>query len=288
MQLIPPRVKDLGGFSVRRILPWEKRRMVGPFIFFDHMGPAHFKPGQGIDVRPHPHIGLATVTYLFDGAFQHRDSLGSNQRIEPGAVNWMIAGRGVVHSERSPDPDRASGSDLHGIQLWVALPESLEEMPPSFTHHPKTDFPELAIEGVTVKVLLGELFGRKSPVRVLSPLFYAEAKLSKAQGLDFNPGAQEAAIYVVSGSVTVDRESVEAGTMVVLSSASARIDSASGAHVMLLGGAHIGPRFIDWNFVSSSKERLAEAVSLWRAGPTLENPRFTPIPGDQQEFIPRP
>jgi redox-sensitive bicupin YhaK (pirin superfamily) len=263
--------------------------MVGPFIFFDHMGPAEFKSGDGIDVRPHPHINLATVTYLFHGVIEHRDSLGSDQLIEPGAINWMTAGRGIVHSERTPAKARAMGSRLDGIQCWVALPEDQEEIAPSFTHHPSKSLPEFEMEGVKIKLLLGEMFGRKSPVELLSDLFYLEAKMKKGQELSFKPEDRELAFYVVEGDIQIDEQHLSACSMGVGSpNETYLLKSTSDTHLMILGGKPVGHRFIYWNFVSSSEERMNEAKEDWRRGPGQKESRFAKIPGDDQEFIPLP
>ncbi len=284
--LIPGRPRDLGGFGVRRVLPAPTHRMVGPFIFFDHMGPVHFKPGQGIDVRPHPHINLATVTYLFAGAIHHRDSLGSDQLIHPGAINWMTAGRGIVHSERKVD---GAGGDLHGIQLWVALPQEHEETAPSFCHHPRETLPEFAHEGAPVKLLLGTLLGQTSPVPVHSNLFYAQLSLRTDQELTLPFDGREAAVYAVDTGLTVNGQDIPAGTMVVAGTGEElRLRAQGDGPVMYLGGASLGKRFIDWNFVSSRLERIEEAKRLWAQGPQVDNPRFHPIPGDDLEYVPLP
>jgi redox-sensitive bicupin YhaK (pirin superfamily) len=287
--IISAREKDLGGFSVRRILPYASHRMVGPFIFFDHMGPAEFKPGQGMDVRPHPHVNLATVSYLFEGKIQHKDSLGSDQAIEPGAVNWMTAGRGIVHSERTPERERSQGCRMNGIQLWVALPEEHEESAPSFTHHPKESLPEFKVGDAAVKLLLGRAFGHTSPVPVHSDLFYAEIKLSKGKALTIAAEGRDSAIYVVDGAVDIEGRKVNRTEMAV---AKPGVDlplvASEDSRVMVIGGNPVGERAIFWNFVSSSKQRIEEAKRLWSEGPSTDNPRFPPIPGDDREFIPLP
>jgi redox-sensitive bicupin YhaK (pirin superfamily) len=285
--IVSGRERDLGGFSVRRVLPYATHRMVGPFIFFDHMGPAQFPEGEGLTVRPHPHVNLATVTFLFEGVIRHRDSLGSDQLIEPGAVNWMTAGRGVVHSERSPEHGR--GGRLHGIQLWVALPEEHEECEPDFSHHPKTHLPEFAIEEVKLKLLLGEAFGHKSPVPLRSDLFYASADFKAGAKLAFPAAGRENAFYVVKGKIKVEGQIVEACSMLIAKSgADLKLEALEDAQVMLLGGKPVGPRHIYWNFVSSSRTRLEEAKADWLLRPGPHNPRFPSIPGDDQEFIPLP
>lgn len=287
--IITARERDLGGFTVRRILPYATHRMVGPFVFFDHMGPAHLAPGHGMDVRPHPHIGLATVTYLFAGRIEHRDSLGSDLVIEPGAINWMTAGRGIVHSERTPEPDRSRGSTMNGIQLWVALPTESEECEPSFTHHPKDTLPEFKYGGADVKLLLGRAFDRVSPVALHSDLFYAEIKATAGETVDFANDGREAALYVVAGRLITDEREVATNEMAVLSAADrVAFEVAEDAHVMVIGGTPVGERYLYWNLVSSSKARLEDAKAEWAPGPRAESIRFKPVPGDDREFIPLP
>ncbi len=287
--VITSRERDLGGFTVRRILPYASHRMVGPFIFFDHMGPAEFPPGHGIDVRPHPHINLATVTFLFEGRIHHRDSLGSDQPIEPGAINWMTAGRGIVHSERTPEPERSRGSKMEGIQLWVALPKEAEEVEPSFKHHPKETLPEFEINGVKLKLLLGSAFGRKSPVALHSDLFYVEARMPKGSRLELESEGRDCAVYVAKGRTHVEEKEVGECSMAIgRNGASLSIKADEDSRVMLLGGSPLGERKIFWNFVSSSAERIAEAKAEWKKGPRPESARFQPIPGDDREFIPLP
>jgi redox-sensitive bicupin YhaK (pirin superfamily) len=282
--VVPGRAKDLGGFHVRRVLPYATHRMVGPFIFFDHMGPADFAPGQGLDVRPHPHINLATVTYLFEGAIFHRDSLGSEQLIEPGAINWMTAGKGIVHSERSPPKARAKQSHLHGIQLWVALPKEHEETAPAFTHHPADTLPEFKEGGATVRLLVGEAFGRSSPERGHSDLFYAEVKLAAGGKLKVPAGRRELGAYVVAGAAQINGQAIEATSMAIgIRGGDLEIEATQAAHVMLFGGeAFPEERIIWWNFVARSRERIEQAQRDWRDG------KFPLIPGDDQEFIPLP
>lgn len=283
------RERDLGGFSVRRVLPSPQRKMVGPFIFFDHMGPASFSPGSGINVRPHPHINLATVTYLFDGEIHHRDSLGSNQIIHPGAVNWMTAGRGIVHSERTTEQTLKAGFHLNGIQLWVALPLEFEESEPTFVHHPANDFQTFNQGKSSVRVILGSLFGHKSPVRVHSDLFYVEVKIPKGETFIVPFDGRERAFYVVSGQLRVENETVQACSMAIATdNSNLSCVALEDVHMMLLGGSPVGERFIDWNFVSSSKDRIEEAKNLWRQTPSSTNPRFQTIPGDDLEMIPLP
>jgi redox-sensitive bicupin YhaK (pirin superfamily) len=282
--VIDARARDLGGFTVGRVLPAPARQMIGPFIFFDHMGPADFPPGQGIDVRPHPHIGLATVTYLFAGEIIHRDSLGSHQPIRPGDVNWMTAGRGIVHSERTGAGPRQSGSRLDGLQLWVALPLEHEETSPEFHHHPARELPALDIAGTRVRVLAGSAFGARSPVRTFSSLFYADAALPAGSELALPQEYEERAAYIVSGAIECGGERAERGRMLVLTAgARASLRALTDARVALIGGAPIdGERHIFWNFVSSSRARIEQAKRDWREG------RFPRVPGDDQEFIPLP
>jgi len=278
--LITPRSRDLGGFEVRRALPAAERRTVGPFIFFDEMGPASFPPGEGINVRPHPHIGLATVTFLFEGAMLHRDSLGFVQPIEPGAVNLMTAGRGIVHSERTPEPLLGSGQRLHGIQTWMALPEDREEMEPAFAHYPATDLPTLASAGTLTTVIIGEAYGARSPVRVQAETLYLSQRLDAGAATDLADAA-ERAVYVVSGAVRIGACRLEQHRMGVVREGRARIEAEQASHVMVMGGQAIGQRHIWWNFVHSSQARIDQAKQAWRDG------AFAPVPGDD-EFIPLP
>jgi len=282
--VIAARARDLGGFEVRRVLPSAKRRLVGPFIFFDHVGPAEQPPGKGIDVRPHPHIALATVTYLFRGELFHRDSLRSAQAIRAGDLIWMIAGRGIVHSERTSPEVRASGGHLHGIQSWVALPRRDEEAEPSFEHHPAASLPRLRRPGVELDVIAGSAFGASSPVRVLSPTLYVHARLEQDADLELDAEHEERAVYAVEGELECDGRSFGAGTMVVLrAGVAARLGCKRAARLMIVGGAPLdGERHVYWNFVSSSKERIERAKQDWREG------RFPKVPGDEQEFIPLP
>ena len=287
-KLITSRERDLGGFSVRRLLPYATHRMVGPFIFFDHMGPATFPPGEGMDVRPHPHINLATVTYLYEGQIHHRDSLGSDRVIEPGAINWMTAGKGIVHSERTPPSFRKSGGRMNGIQCWVALPKEFEEIEPSFAHHPAETLPKIEISGCKVKVLLGEILGQKSPVKIHSDLFYVDVVAPKGAKLKVPVGGRESACYVASGKARVLGDEIGSFTLLVAKSGSdLEIEALEDCRLMLLGGSPVGKRYIFWNFVSSSEERLEEAKREWRPGPRAGS-RFLPIPGDAGEFIPLP
>ena len=282
--LIDGKPRDIGGFDVRRLLPSVARRQVGPFVFFDHMGPATLAAGQGLAVRPHPHVGLATVTYLVDGEILHRDSLGSQQAIRPGAVNWMTAGRGIVHSERSSDQERCNPSRLNGLQLWVALPTAHEETDPAFHHHPSDTLPLVDRAGARLRVLAGEAFGAGSPVPVLSPLFYVEARLPAGGALELPDDYAERALYVVEGSISCGPELASPGRMLIFETGRAiRISTERGARVMLFGGEPLdGERHIWWNLVSSSKTRIEKARQDWQAG------RFPTVPGDELEFTPAP
>lgn len=277
--------RELGeGFRVGRVLPSMARRAVGPFVFFDHMGPSVFAPGHGIDVRPHPHIGLATVTYLFEGEILHRDSLGSHQAIRPGDVNWMTAGRGIVHSERTAPDTRAAGHALHGLQLWVALPAAHEEAEPAFAHHPAATLPEVTVGDARVRVLAGTAFGVTSNVRTLAELFYADVALPSGAAVSVPDGFAERAAYVVEGEVCCGDDRAAPGQMLVFGEgASARLEAIFDARLVLLGGAPLdGPRHLVWNFVSSSKARLEQARRDW-----VED-RFPKVPGDEAERIPFP
>jgi len=282
--VVRARPRDLGAFTVRRSLPAVQRRLVGPFIFFDHMGPAELEAGRPLEVRPHPHIGLATVTYLFEGEIFHRDSLGFAQVIRPGDVNWMVAGRGIVHSERGTDAQRERGGRLHGIQLWVALPTALEETEPSFVHHPGATIPAATRKGVALRIVLGSAYGVESPVRVLSPTFYVEARLEGGAVLPMPDEHHERAAYVVEGEISVGGEPIEAGAMAIFEpGVPVELRATQPARVMLLGGATLdGERHIEWNFVSSSKERIATAKAEWAAE------RFPLVPGDEKDRIPLP
>jgi redox-sensitive bicupin YhaK (pirin superfamily) len=286
--IIVPRARDLGGFEVRRALPSAARQMVGPFIFFDQMGPAEFLTGQGIDVRPHPHIGLATVTYLMKGRIHHRDSLGTDQWIEPGAVNWMVAGYGITHSERTDGDARARPHSLFGLQTWVALPKDREDDPAAFVHAARDALPELEGEGKQVRLVLGTAWGERAPVPVMSETFYADAVLEAGAALPLPDDHEDRGVYVLSGEVSVGGQSFEAGRMLVFRPGD-RISvraGEQGARLMLLGGATMdGPRHIWWNFVASSQERIEAAKEAWRAGDWAHG-RFRLPPGDDQEFIP--
>ncbi|HEY4120656.1 MAG TPA: pirin family protein [Byssovorax sp.] len=282
--VVTAHAKDLGGFTVRRAIPQMQRRSVGPFVFFDHMGPVTFAPGHGIDVRPHPHIGLATVTYLFDGEIVHKDSLGNDTAIRPGDVNWMIAGRGIVHSERTGPEARARGISMHGIQSWVALPVAHEEDAPSFEHVPSASLPKIDRAGVKLDVIAGAAYGARSPAPVLSPTLYVHARLDAGAQLEIDGDHEERAIYVVEGAARVGDLALAPGSLAFLTpGAEAVVTATETARVMLVGGARLdGERHLEWNFVSSSKERLERAKQAWQRG------EFPKVPGDDVEFIPLP
>ncbi len=282
--VIVPRVRDLGGFEVRRALPSKQRQMIGPFIFFDQAGPAEMITGEGIDVRPHPHIGLATVTYLFDGEMRHLDSLGTEQAIIPGDVNWMTAGRGIVHSERSPESQRSRGARLFGIQSWVALPEHAEESNPGFFHHEGDSLPVLDAEGKRVRLIAGSLFGLASPVKTAIDMFYADAVLDAGSKLPLPAGHEERGIYIVDGSIEIAGDHFESGRLLVFRPGDEiTVIARHSSRIMLLGGEPMdGPRHIWWNFVSSSKERIDQAKEDWK------QKRFDTVPGDEEEFTPLP
>ena len=288
--VIVSRARDLGGFEVRRALPAPRRQMVGPFIFFDQMGPAEFVTGQGIDVRPHPHIGLATVTYLHRGAIHHRDSLGTDQWIEPGAMNLMIAGHGITHSERMDGEALKKPQSLFGIQSWIALPKGAEDREAAFIHAPKDDLPMLEGEGKQVRLILGDAYGAHAPVDTPSEMFYLDAVLEAGAAIPLPDNHEDRGAYVLEGSVDIAGQTFESGKMMVFrpgDSVSMKA-GAQGARVMLLGGATMeGERYIWWNFVASSKERIEEAKEAWRAG-DWQNGRFQLPPGDATEFIPLP
>lgn len=280
---ISPHERDLGGFSVRRLLPSAARRMVGPFVFFDHMGPAEFGPGQGIDVRPHPHIGLATVTYLFEGAIEHRDSLGSLQRITAGDVNWMTAGRGIVHSERTPADLRASGGRMQGLQTWVALPRDQEHCDPAFVHHPAATLPVIEMPGVSMRLIAGSAFGQTSPVECASSMFYIAVEMEAGASFVLPDAHAERGVYPLLGDVSINEGVLPAGQMAVLNqSEPVTLQALSPARLMLLGGEPLdGERFLWWNFVASDRADIEEAKERWRNG------GFDAVPGET-EFIPLP
>lgn len=288
--IIEPRPRDLGGFFVRRVLPYPKRRTVGPFIFFDEMGPAEFAPGQGIDVRPHPHIGLATVTFLFEGEIRHRDSLGYDQMIRPGDVNWMTAGRGVAHSERTADETRRRGQKLHGIQSWIALPETDAETTPSFHHHPKASLPVIERDGIAMRLIAGRAYGAASPVRTYSPTYYLAADVDAGVEIQSPDGYVENAFYVVAGRIQAGDHTIDEKRMVVFRDGERpRVRALEPSRLMLLGGAPIGPRLIWWNFVAHSEERLEQARRDWStsASASFRNSPFALPPGES-EYIPLP
>jgi redox-sensitive bicupin YhaK (pirin superfamily) len=288
--VIVPRARDLGGFEVRRALPSTQRQMVGPFIFFDQAGPAEFISGKGVDVRPHPHIGLATVTYLYRGEFQHRDSLGTNQMIYPGEVNWMVAGNGVTHSERTSIETRQNPHSLFGIQTWVALPEDQEEAGASFEHHDKTALPVIADSGAEVTLILGRAYGSVAPAKVFSDMFYADVVLAAGASLPMPDDHEDRGAYVLEGDIGVAGDRFEAGRMLVFRPGDGISVKAGprGARLMLLGGETLGgPRHIWWNFVASSKEKIDSAKEAWAKGDWAHG-RFQLPPGDTAEFIPLP
>lgn len=280
--VLQPKDKDLGGFSVRRTIPTKECRSVGPWVFFDHMGPAHFEKNEGVDVRPHPHIGLATVTYLFEGEMLHRDSLGTEAQILPGDINLMVAGRGIVHSERQREEIKSGPQDIHGLQLWLALPEELEQTEPVFFHYDKADIPEVKQDGVSIRVMMGSAYGVTSPVKTFSETLYIEARLKAGQSLIL-PNTGEKALYVVKGGLTVADTHLEEYNMAVFSNeenitVTAKYDSM----LAVVGGAPVGKRYMEWNFVASNKALIEQAKLDWQAG------RFAKVPGDEQQFIPLP
>lgn len=283
LKLLTGHIQDLGGFSVRRLLPHQAQRAVGPWVFFDHLGPAQFAPGVGINVRPHPHINLATVTYLFTGEILHRDSLGNLQAIHPGDLNLMIAGRGIVHSERETEAAKQQTRDLHGLQLWLALPEAAEEIEPEFLHYPSASLPALTLQAVPVRVLIGTAYGVSSPVKTLSPTLYIEADLQTGQSLALPEGVSELGIYVASGQLQLGEQNLDAYTLTALDSPyQGELVAQSASRIAMIGGAPLGKRYMWWNFVSSRKERIEEAKLEWK------NRSFPLVPGDEQEFIPLP
>jgi len=282
--LIVPRTVDLGNMTVRRALPSARSRMVGPFIFFDHFGPAEFRAGEGIDVRPHPHIGLATVTYLFDGEIVHRDSLGTAVAIKPGEVNWMTAGRGIVHSERTGAERRAAGGPIHGLQMWVALPAAIEEMEAGFSHHDAAEFPLVEDDGKRVRLVLGSLYGVRSPAATTSETIFADATLKTGATLPIDADHEERAIYVTDGAIDIAGDSFARGRLLLLRAGDAiKVKATEDTRLVIVGGEPMdGPRHIWWNFVSSRKERIEQAKEEWKAG------FFGKVPGDEIEFIPLP
>lgn len=280
--IIRPRTRDLGGFSVRRVLPTAERGMVGPWIFFDHMGPAAFPAGEGVNVRPHPHINLATVTYLFEGEILHRDSLGSLQVIRPGDLNLMVAGRGIVHSERERSEVTAKPHRVHGLQLWLALPEAAEEIEPAFHHYPAAALPAFTVGEVPIRVMMGTAYGASSPVKTFAETLYVEAQLQAGQKLEL-PEAEERAVYVASGRLRAGGSEIPEHSMAVFSvQRGVAIQAVADARIAVIGGERMGKRFIEWNFVSSRKERIEQAKADWKGQ------RFPKVPGDEVEFIPLP
>lgn len=278
--ILSPRVADLGGFSVRRLLPTAQRKMVGPWIFFDEMGPAEFPAGEGINVLPHPHIGIATVTYLFEGEILHRDSVGSYQPIRPGDINLMVAGRGIAHSERERPEITASNHRLHGLQLWLALPESHEDEEPAFHHYPDEAIPAVEIDGVPVRVMIGSAYGVTSPVRQFSETLYLEATLKTGQTLEL-PVAPVRAVYVASGALGAHGSELPTHSMTIFSQEpGVAVTATEDTRIAVIGGEPLGKRFIEWNFVSSSKNRIDQAREDWRAG------RFDKVVGDEEAYIP--
>ncbi len=283
--LIEGRVHDLGdGFAVRRLLPAQQARHVGPLVFFDHIGPASFAAGKGMDVRPHPHIGLATVTWLFEGAIRHRDNLGSLADIRPGEVNWMTAGNGIVHSERTPPDERRDGQTLHGIQIWVALPQADAEVDPEFHHHDRTQLPRISQPGVDAILIAGEAYGERSPVKVFAPMFLLEVKLAAGTELALPPEHAERGVYLVEGAVRWGELDLSPTQMAVQAGSSVpSLRAKQDSRLMLFGGAPLdGERHLWWNFVASSRERIEQAKAEWAAQ------RYAPVPGDEEEFIPLP
>ena len=281
--IIPAREKDLGGFKVRRVLPFAKHRMVGPWIFFDHMGPADFAPGIGINVRPHPHINLATVTYLFAGNILHRDSLGTRSVIVPGDINLMVAGKGITHSEREEEAAQAQTRHLDGLQLWLALPEADEEIDPAFFHYDAAEIPGLSEDGVSIRVMMGEAYGLTSPVKTYAKTFYAEFKLAAGKTVDAPMTIEDRAIYACTGAVDIDGQRLEQYEMAVLApGVAAKITALEATHFVMIGGEPLTERHIYWNFVSSRPERIEQAKADWAAQ------IFPKVPGDELEFIPLP
>lgn len=297
--VIRARPRDLGGFSVRRVLPFHRRRSVGPFVFLDRMGPAAFAPGQGIDVRPHPHTGLATLTYLYEGRIFHRDSLGSALPIVPGEVNWMVAGHGIVHSERTPEDALREGQRLDGLQAWVALPLTHEDLAPSFEHHDRDALPSLTRGGATLTMVTGHGFGLTSPVTTFSPTLYADLRLAAGASFTFTPEHEERAVYLAHGRIACgggDGHAFEDGELIVLKpGVSVALSTDRDTRLMLLGGAPLdGPRLMEWNFVASTAERMDAARASWRRDhdhehgtePAVRERRFPLIPGDDRDYIP--
>jgi redox-sensitive bicupin YhaK (pirin superfamily) len=291
-QVIEANARDLGGFTVGRVLPQAARRSVGPFVFFDHFGPVRFEAGfpRSADVRPHPHIGLSTVTYLFEGEITHRDSVGSQIAVRPGEVNWMTAGRGITHSERF-EHLRQTGGSMHGIQAWVALPEEAEETAPSFSHHGPEDLPTYEGGGLWARLVVGEAFGAKAKVKTHSPMFYVHWRLDAGAEAQLGAEYPERAAFIAAGEVELDGRAFGPGTMLILEAGQpARFKARTACELMLLGGEPLGPRFLEWNFVASSKARIEEAKADWRAGrmklPDFDHEEFIPLPGDPPPTTP--
>lgn len=284
--IIPAREKDLGGFKVRRVLPFAKHRMVGPWIFFDHMGPADFAPGIGINVRPHPHINLATVTYLFAGNILHRDSLGTRSVIKPGDINLMVAGKGITHSEREEEEAQSRARHLDGLQLWLALPEADEEIDPAFYHYDADEIPGINEDGLSVRVMMGEAFGLTSPVKTYAKTFYAEFRLKAGKRVEAPLTAEERAVYACNGAIEIDGQRLEPYEMAILAPGAAlTITALEDAHFVMIGGEPLTERHIYWNFVSSRPERIEQAKADWQAQDGIAFPK---VPGDEVEFIPLP
>jgi redox-sensitive bicupin YhaK (pirin superfamily) len=280
--VIEPHTKDLGGLTVRRCLPSPQRKMIGPFIFFDHAGPAHFKPGEGLDVRPHPHINLATITYVFEGEILHRDNLGMIQPIRPGEINLMVAGKGIVHSERTGPELRAAGHNLHALQLWIALPEEDEECEPAFHHYGSDELPTLDKDGVALRVMIGEAYGLKSPVRTFSPTLYIEASLESGATLSLPDHISERGLYLISGQVRMKDHIIDPHQMIAFDQTDGiSLTAVENTRLALVGGEPLGKRKIWWNFVSSRPERIEQAKQDWQQN------RFAPVP-EETEFIPLP
>jgi redox-sensitive bicupin YhaK (pirin superfamily) len=277
--ILTPRPRDIGEFEVRRAIPTVQHRAIGPWVFFDHFGPVDFAPGEGMNVRPHPHINLATVTYLFEGEIYHRDSLGNALAIEPGGINLMVAGKGITHSERTRDDLRASGYRLHGLQLWHALPEADEEVDPTFYHHPASEIPQVNVDGVTVRVMMGSAYGVTSPVKTFSENLYIEADLKAGESLEL-PMTEERGIYVVKGELDIHGETAPIFSMSILNETAKIVTARGDTRFALIGGAHLGQRHMEWNFISSRKSRIEQAKDDWREG------RFLKVVGDEEEFIP--
>lgn len=281
--IVQPHMTDLGDFTVKRLLPNSKQRMVGPWIFFDHMGPVTFPAGPGVAVRPHPHVNLATVTYLFEGEILHRDSLGFEQTIQPGDINLMVAGSGIVHSERERKERTTTSRELHGLQLWLALPVAQEETDPEFLHYPASSIPALTVEDVSVRVMIGRAYGMTSPVKTFAETLYVEAEIFAKQSLLAPEGADELAIYIVKGAVQINDEVVEEHSLVIVDAQQViEITARQDSRIAFIGGENIGSRHVWWNFVSSRRERIEQAKQDWAEG------RFPLVPGDEHEFIPLP